>query len=119
MLYWSSHSFIFSFLEKQSSSFREAFLGPITYTETLRAKRDVDPRETNEELQDNELDLLEGKEVRELVSLSLKEENQLNVRRNENVSLSPSKDEDEEAINCNWNIKVRNSTISLCYHVYV
>ena len=94
-------------------------MGPITYTETLRAKRDVDPRETNEELQDNELDLLEGKEVRELVSLSLKEENQLNVRRNENVSLSPSKDEEEEAINCNWNIKVRNSTISLCFHVYV
>ena len=94
-------------------------MGPITYTEKLRAKRDVDPRETNEELQDNELDLLEGKEVRELVSLSLKEENQLNVRRNENVSLSPSKDEEEEAINCNWNIKVRNSTISLCFHVYV
>ena len=64
----------FSFLKRQSSSFKEAFFGPIKYenTETSRSKRQLDIENENIALLDNELDQSEDQAIVQ------GEENQIN-----------------------------------------
>jgi hypothetical protein len=87
-------------LRKQTSSFKDAFFGPITYenTETSRSKRQLDIENENITLLDNELDESEDQAIVE------GEENQDNSEEEESLPSSP--EDDDEAINCNWNIKV-------------
>ena len=57
---------------------------------------------------DNELDSIED----EGVSTSQTEENQINIESQENTLPLESSEGGDEAINCNWNIKVINILLS-------
>ena len=91
----------FSFLKKQSSSFKEAFFGPIKYenTATSRSKRQLDIDNENIALLDNELDQSEDQ------AIVNGEDKQTHLEEVEE-SVPSSPEEEDEAINCNWNIKV-------------
>ena len=90
----------FSFLKQQSSAFKEAFFGPPKYDfgESSRAKRQVKEENINETRIQNEIsDNAEG------LSGSLANEEQSQITVDESSTLG---DEEDAAINCNWNIKV-------------
>ena len=90
-----------SFLRKQSSSFKDAFLGPIKYEhrKTSRSKRQFD--NINEDITslDQELNKVDDQAILQ------EEENLVNSEDNEE-HLPSNPDGEDEAINCNWNIKV-------------
>ena len=91
---------IFSFLKQQSSAFQEAFFGPPKYDfgENSRAKRQVNEESINKTQIQNEInDNAEG------LSGPLVNEEQSQITVDESSTLG---EEADEAINCNWNIKV-------------
>ena len=106
----TNYYYIFSFLRKQSNSFKDAFFGPIKYDyeQSSRSKRQLDHNNTNNASFDNELDSVEDEDV----SSSQTEENQINIESQENSLPLESSEGGDEAINCNWNIKVINILLS-------
>ena len=102
-----------SFLRKQSSSFKDAFLGPIKYEQrkTSRSKRQLDNMNEDITSLDQELNKVDDQAILH------EEENLVNSEDNEEHLPSNPEGEDE-AINCNWNIKVIDIFIQLFYILY-
>ena len=92
---------IFSFLQSQSEAFKEAFFGPIKHTEKSRSKRQAELKEEDDTSLENELETIKDE------NSSSSQEDKTNVtEEQENEATLSTTDVDDEAINCNWNIKV-------------
>jgi hypothetical protein len=100
----TSDSNFVSFLKKQSSSFKEAFFGPIKYdfNESIRNKRQAELESSNETELENEISD-EGEDITD----SFVQEEQSQTTLDASPSLEGDEKEDA-AINCNWNIKTES-----------
>ena len=112
MIFWHfTYYFTFSFLSKQSEPFKAAFLGTTRDNEQSRFKRQLQSAEVDDTaIEDNA-------EIGEEGSTHPAQETEANSEQGEENVDTLLTAEGDDAINCNWNIKVNKiCTFKIFYH---
>ena len=113
MIFWHfTYYFTFSFLSKQSEPFKAAFLGTTRDNEQSRFKRQLQSAEVDDTaIEDNA-------EIEEEGSTQPPQEIEANSEQGEENVDTLLTAEGDDAINCNWNIKVNKiCTFKIFYHI--